>query len=101
MESKKHQELKSVSSTEQELLFIRHLGEWANLHVGPPRLVLLQKYREAVKLRKKWDGIRKKEVISYLDGEIKKDGNKHTGRYCADCNTPHDGWCCPKCGSCL
>ena len=99
MGSKKYPELQEVSSTGQEILFLKYLGEWGNR----PRknLELLKKYKEAMKYRTKWDRISKKEIISFLDGEIKKEENKHTGRYCADCNTPHDGWCCPKCGGCL
>ena len=99
MGSKKYPGLQDSSSTGQEIYFIERLGEWGDRPKN--KAVLLKKYKEALQYRENWGSISKKDVISFLDGEIKKEENKHTGRYCADCNTPHDGWCCPKCGGCL
>ena len=63
--------------TRSELKFIREIGRNQRhaLLRSKTRLQLLENYRKALELRSDWKGIDKKQVVKFLDWQIKRAKN--------------------------
>lgn len=59
-------------ATHAEMVFIKHLGRWAQRELAP-RAMLLQCYLDACISRGNWDGIASEKVLRFAREELQKE----------------------------